>query len=98
MRVQSVRACGPLILLLGCLSLEAEDQAFVGARLIDGTGKAPMEKAVIVVRAGHIEAAGASVKVPAGMRQTDLTGKTVIPGLINTHGHVGDISQLGLYA
>src|SRR5215468_7734275 len=98
MRILSVRACELFVLLFGCLSVQAEDQAFVGARVIDGTGKAPMEKAVIVVRAGHIEAAGASVKVPAGMRQTDLTGKTVIPGLINTHGHVGDISQLGLYA
>jgi imidazolonepropionase-like amidohydrolase len=66
--------------------------------VIDGTGKAAMEKAVFIVRDGRIEAVGPSVKVPAGMRQTDLTGKTVIPGLINTHGHVGDPGQLGLYA
>src|SRR5215467_11093304 len=98
MRVHSVRACGLFILLFGCLSLQAEDQAFVGARVIDGTGKAPMEKAVLIVRGGRVEAVGPSVKVPTGMRQTDLTGQTVMPGLINTHGHVGDISQLGLYA
>jgi imidazolonepropionase-like amidohydrolase len=66
--------------------------------VIDGTGKAAMEKTVFIVRDGRIEAFGPSVKVPAGMRQTDLTGKTVIPGLINTHGHVGDLGQLGLYA
>ena len=40
--------------------------AFVGARIIDGTGKPAIDKATIVVRNGRIEAVGASVKVPAG--------------------------------
>jgi imidazolonepropionase-like amidohydrolase len=38
------------------------------------------------------------VKIPAGVEKIDTTGKTIIPGLINAHGHVGDLSQLGLYA
>jgi imidazolonepropionase-like amidohydrolase len=73
-------------------------KAFVGARIIDCTGKPAMEKATILVKNGRIAAVGRSVKVPAGTQQIDVSGKTIIPGLINAHGHVNDISQLGLYA
>src|SRR5262249_28007961 len=85
-----------LLLFTGLLA--AGDQAFVGARIIDGTGKAAVEKATLIVRNGRIEAVGASVKVPAGMPRVDVTGKTIIPGLINAHAHVSDMSQLGRYA
>jgi imidazolonepropionase-like amidohydrolase len=84
---------GPL-LLAG--QLAAADQAFVGARIV-GAGSA-VEKATLIVRNGRIDAVGTDVKVPAGMPQVDLTGKTIIPGLINAHAHVGDLSQLDLYA
>src|SRR5262245_14982917 len=94
-----------VLLIAGCVSLYAmaagqasNTKAFVGARIIDGTGKAPVEKANLIVRDGRIEAIGPSVKVPAGAEQIDASGKTIIPGLINAHGHVNDISQLGLYA
>jgi imidazolonepropionase-like amidohydrolase len=73
-------------------------QAFVGARIIDGTGKAAVEKATLLINNGRIVAVGRSVKLPAGTRQIDVSGKTIIPGLINGHGHVSDMSQLGLYA
>jgi imidazolonepropionase-like amidohydrolase len=66
--------------------------AFTGARVIDGTDKAPIENATIVVRGGKVVAVGpaASVTVPAGAQRVPLAGKTVIPGLINAHGHVGN--------
>src|SRR5581483_8304400 len=89
-----------IFLLAGCLGLTADDapKAFVGARVIDGTGKAAMEKATILVRNGRIEAVGTSVKIPAGAQRIDVAGKTIIPGLINAHGHVSSLDQLGLYA
>jgi imidazolonepropionase-like amidohydrolase len=64
---------------------------FVGARLIDGTGAAPIENAAIVVRAGRIDAIGPaeSTDIPADGERVDLGGRTIIPGLNNTHGHVG---------
>ena len=64
--------------------------AFTGARIIDGTGKAPIEQGTIVVTNGRIAAVGplASVTVPAGATRIDSTGKTIIPGLINVHGHI----------
>jgi len=67
-------------------------RAFTGARVIDGTIGAPIEDATIVVRDGRIAALGpaARVAIPADAVRTTLAGKTVIPGLINSHGHVGD--------
>src|SRR5437762_5389180 len=68
--------------------------AFTGLRLIDGTGGPPIDNAAIVVRDGRIVAAGKNVAIPSGARATSLAGKTVIPGLINAHGHVGDTEGL----
>src|SRR5258705_1574303 len=71
----------------------ASVKAFTGLRLIDGTDRAPVANATIVVRDGRIVAAGpsSSVTVPAGAARVDLTGKNVIPGLINAHGHVNNL-------
>jgi imidazolonepropionase-like amidohydrolase len=73
-------------------------KAFVGATIIDGTGKAPLRKATLLVRNGRVEAVGTSVKVPAGVEKIDVAGKTIIPGLISGHSHVSSAAQLNLYA
>ena len=73
-------------------------KAFVGARIIDGTGKPAMQNATLVVRNGKIEAVGPSVKVPAGAQRIDAAGKTIIPGLISGHSHVNQASELNRYA
>jgi imidazolonepropionase-like amidohydrolase len=68
---------------------------FTSARVIDGTGGAPIEQATIVVTNGKIVAIGpsASVTPPAGATVVNLAGKTVMPGMINSHGHMDpDIS------
>jgi imidazolonepropionase-like amidohydrolase len=69
--------------------------AFTGARVIDGTGAAPIEQATIVVTNGRITAIGPSATVmpPAGATVVNVAGKTIIPGLINSHAHIDpDIS------
>jgi imidazolonepropionase-like amidohydrolase len=58
-------------------------------RLIDGTGRAPVEHASVVVQNGKIVRAGTGGGAAGGARVIRLSGKTVIPGLINGHGHVG---------
>ena len=94
-------------------SAQSPPRAFVGARVIDGSGQT-IDKAVIVVRDGRIDSIGpaSSVRPPAGATTIDLSGKFVIPGLISTHVHISDaqgskpraytdentLRQLGLFA
>jgi len=87
-----VAAAGLLVASLNAQA-PASVKAFTGLRLIDGTDRAPVANATIVVRDGRIVAAGpsSSVTVPAGAARVDLTGKNVIPGLVNAHGHVNNL-------
>src|ERR1700694_2281328 len=63
--------------------------ALTGARVIDGTGRAPLEQATVIVTDGRIQEVGpaATVKIPAGAARIDAAGKTIVPGLINADGH-----------
>jgi imidazolonepropionase-like amidohydrolase len=70
------------------------DKALVlqGGRLIDGTGRPPIDNSVIVIQAGRFQAVGRSseVAIPAGADIIDVRGKTVLPGFIDGHGHLED--------
>jgi imidazolonepropionase-like amidohydrolase len=70
--------------------------AYVNARIIDGTGAAPIEQGAMVVQDGRIREIGAvsAVRIPDGAARVDLAGKTVMPGLINAHGHITDVRGL----
>jgi imidazolonepropionase-like amidohydrolase len=63
---------------------------FEGARLIAGDGRAPIDNSAFVVDGNGITEVGrkGQVKVPAGAAHVDLTGKTVIPAIIDTHTHL----------
>jgi len=65
--------------------------ALKGARLIDGTGRPAIENSVLVIKGDHIVAAGnaATVSIPKDADVRDLSGKTIMPALINLHGHLG---------
>jgi imidazolonepropionase-like amidohydrolase len=56
--------------------------------LIDGTGRAPVRGAVILIRGDRIEAVGPDLAVPRGARVIDLSGATVLPGFIDAHVHL----------
>ena len=75
-------------------------KAFTGATLIDGTDHAPVANATILVRDGRIVAAGpaSAVQVPTGAQRVVLDGKTIIPGIVNAHGHVNSPADLRTYA
>jgi imidazolonepropionase-like amidohydrolase len=62
-----------------------------GATLIDGTGRPPRQNATLVIDGDRISAVGdaARLKVPAGARVVEVRGRTIMPGIINAHGHVG---------
>jgi imidazolonepropionase-like amidohydrolase len=64
---------------------------FEGARLITGDGSAPIENSAFVVennKFGQIGRRG-EVQVPAGAKRVDISGKTVMPTLVDLHGHFG---------
>jgi hypothetical protein len=74
------------------------------AMVIDGTGAGAQKDVTIVIENGRIRDIGPSSKVtvPAGAAVVDLTGKFVVPGIINAHGHVGaktepQLRQYALY-
>jgi imidazolonepropionase-like amidohydrolase len=88
-------------LSLACAALGAEEShpeisvnspvvALVHARLVDSTGPAAREDQTLLIRGGKIGAVGpfGQVPVPAEARTIDLTGKTVIPGLVMVHEHL----------
>jgi imidazolonepropionase-like amidohydrolase len=69
------------------------DRIFRNARIIDGDGRLITPKGNLVVADGKIVAVGDSV-VPTKGESVDLAGKTIIPGLVNAHGHVADTQGL----
>src|SRR5262245_35780911 len=77
--------CGPAVAQNRVLVLE-------GGTLIDGTGKAPIADAVVVVEGGRIKAVGArgQVTVPANANVVRVNGRTILPGLIDGHTHLID--------
>jgi imidazolonepropionase-like amidohydrolase len=85
-----VRLSRPL-LVLAWLALPAaaaaQTHAFTNARVIPVSGPA-IEKGTLVVRDGQLVAVGANVQIPQGAEVHDLSGKTVMPGLVDTHSHI----------
>jgi imidazolonepropionase-like amidohydrolase len=64
-------------------------------RLIDGSGKAPVRDAVILIEGDRITAVGPGLTIPPGTEVLDLSQSTVLPGLIDCHTHI--TSQSGSY-
>lgn len=81
------------------LSVDTSMVALVNATIIDGTGAEPRTGQTVIVRDGRIEAVGptASVAVPANALRLDLTGKTLIPGLVMVHEHLYYPTGPGVY-
>jgi imidazolonepropionase-like amidohydrolase len=85
-----------LALLLCVLPLRAEIKVLTNFTLIDGSGRPPLAAAAMIVDAGRITWVGpmAQLKAPSGSQTIDLSGKYVMPGIINLHGHLGNTIDL----
>ncbi len=81
--VASLRAQGPAVVDAPVL--------YENARLIPGDGSAVIERSALLVEKRAIArvATAGAITVPASVRRVDLSGKTIIPTLIGTHGHPG---------
>ena len=64
---------------------------FEGARLIVDVRKAPIDDAAFLVENGRVVKVGkrGALKIPAGAAHVDLSGKTVMPALLDPHVHLG---------
>ena len=67
---------------------EVKHVAIRAGRLIDGQGGPPITSAVILIENDIIKAVGPKLSIPAGAEIIDLSGLTVLPGLIDCHTHV----------
>jgi imidazolonepropionase-like amidohydrolase/Tol biopolymer transport system component len=65
--------------------------ALVGARVVTMNARRVIENATVLVEANKIIAVGpsGSVRIPAGAARIDVKGKTIMPGIIDVHAHVG---------
>ena len=80
------------VLLIGVrtdLAAQTRPVAVVGGMLIDGTGRPPVEDAVVVFSGGRIQEVGkrGEVTIPRGAQVIDAKGNTILPGLIDGHCH-----------
>ncbi len=80
------------VLLAAALPASAQQKptAFTGATIIPIAGE-PIENGTLVVHEGRIIAVGAAdaVEIPEGAERIDAAGKTIMPGLVDTHSHIG---------
>jgi imidazolonepropionase-like amidohydrolase len=85
-----------LIALLAASCGFAETTVFKNFTLIDGSGGAAVPSAAMIIVDGRIQWVGsaADLKAPAGAQTTDLSGKFIMPGIINLHGHLGNTADL----
>ena len=96
---QTIAACGVLAMVAGCSGSPTQQQPepsgavvlFEGARLIPGDGGPPIEDSALLTDEGMITAVGArgDLVAPDGATRVDLTGKTIMPLMIDTHVHPG---------
>ena len=99
--VRAVAIAIGLVILSGWFtSVESKTGSVVvleGARLIDGSGGPPRENTALVIEGDHISAIGTAGKMhyPKGARVVDVRGRTIIPALINSHGHLGVVLGTG---
>ncbi len=84
-------ACLLLLLLATPAAAQEAPIAFVGARVIPIEGE-EIEGGVVVVHRGRIAAIGGpGTAIPEGAQRRDVTGKVLLPGLVDTHSHIGSV-------
>jgi len=89
--MRAVKILLGLLIASVCLSQGNQTVLFEGARLIIGDGSAPIENSAFLIENNRFTRVGrkGELQSPAGATRVDLTGKTVIPAIIDGHSHPG---------
>lgn len=79
-----------LIFGLPAFLMAQQTKVFTGGKIIPISGE-PIEKGVLVIRGGKILAVGAQgeVNIPSKAKEFDVSGKVIMPGLVDSHSHIG---------
>ena len=77
-----------LCTLVATIALAQPVTVIKAGSLIDGRSEAPRANQIIVIRGNRIESVGSDTAIPAGASVIDLSGMTVMPGLIDSHTHI----------
>lgn len=72
------------------LAAQERPIAFTGATIIPMVGE-PVENGTIVIHRGKITAVGAQVALSEGTEVRDASGKVIVPGIVDTHSHIGQV-------
>jgi imidazolonepropionase-like amidohydrolase len=85
-----VRACVLLLLIAPAAVAQQSPVAFINAHLIPIAGP-EIDRGALVVQDGRIVAVGSmdSVTIPDGAEVIDAAGRVIMPGLVDTHSHIG---------
>ena len=93
MRIPALTSCLVLFSsgVFGQSPGSAGTTVYEGARLITGNDGPAIENSAFLVQNGQFTQVGqrGSFRIPAGAAHVDLTGKTVMPGKVDLHGHIG---------
>ena len=78
--------------LIAAPQLAAQERpiAFTGATIMPMSG-APIENGILVIEDGKIRAVGADVRIPSDAERRDATGMIIMPGIVDTHSHIGQV-------
>jgi imidazolonepropionase-like amidohydrolase len=102
-RVQLAIVAGLIVVASGLVGVSAQRPSlpgrvtlYEGARLIVGDGAAPIENSAFLVERNRFVQVGrkGAIQTPPGAARVDLTGKTVIPALVDAHSHIGYMKNL----
>lgn len=69
--------------------------AFTNARIITMNGNEVIENGTVVVEGNKIRSVGSDVEIPRNAKVIDASGKTIMPGIVDVHAHIGNF-RLGL--
>lgn len=98
MRLRTVATLAFISLPLTAQTANSTNYILRDVRVIDGTGKLAMDHTSVIIRAGKIAAVGSKIVRDASSVSMKLSGKTIMPGLINAHGHVGVVNGTSVAA
>lgn len=77
--------------MTGIAAAQESPIAFTDARILTMAGE-PVDDGVLVIAGGKILAVGTDVAIPADAERRSLSGMTIMPGIVDTHSHIGQVA------